>query len=185
MKRIGYSLVLIFLLSCGVGGPTSDNLVTVQLKDSTLAPLNYYLLSIRDEAIVVSPGIEDRTMNSLIVHAEVIPFRKIATISFHHDANFWNVALPGCGGAVFGTCVGGVIASATKSTSSDPNEQLSRALGYGLVGELIGLAAGITLGLILNDYDKLLYPSSLNETPQIRRHAIFNYTQPPELQRIK
>ena len=171
MKRIAYSFLLIFLLSCGSQSDLQRTTIRVQFRDTLTAPDEYYLLSVRDTALVVEPGFYGMGNTP-----RVIPFSQINRV-FHDN-----------GGKTSGFLLGGLIGCSAvliPAAIFGATHNVGGGEGLAIGGALISIPAMVAGGIIgcaLAEGEKEYAPSS-NDT--LRSFAKYPDTEPPELQKIK
>ena len=180
MKRIAYSFLLIFLLSCGSHTPSSHNRITLQLRDSVIH--DYFLLSVRDSSFIVSPYTNRSITNDgLIGSAEVVPIQKIEKIIIKGDHSPLILLLPGMAG-----CIGGW--GATQNGASffsvgGVGPPASKAQPYASLG---GFLIGASIGYFEAYRDKELAPRKADDLKNLQNfYALFPNTEPLDLQKIK
>jgi hypothetical protein len=182
MKRVAYFIFLIFVLSCGSSHlPAEENRITLLYRDSTIERESFYLLSVRNETLIVAPAFEDMTIDSIISLARVVPFTKIETIIYSSDPD---LVLPGLGGCVAGMVAGAAIGGSIPIKTHQEFD-LSNIFTGGLIGGGVGLATGLILAQALSNSEKQLLLDSRMHISEARQLAIFRVTEPPELQKIK
>ena len=177
MKRIVYSCLLIALLSCG-SSRQDDYHIKVAIRDSTIN--DFYLLSVRKFTLVVSPYYGNIiTDDSLVAHAQVIPFDKIEAI--YYRAKESTGILPGLGGSLFGTAVGCVAGGYSMKQEGD----LLTLFAGGTIGAFLGFGAGMLIANALQQPKEKFLVDFWRHTDQLRTQAIFPEIEPSELQKIK
>ncbi len=135
MKRALYSLLLIFLMSCGTS-PTVSHLVSVYLSAGTVT--DGKLISIKDSALVIA--VADDTSYSRMK----IPFSQVEFVLLRKDGK-WNAIMGGCGTG----CLGGAVLGYGLSHTDKPDTGLLKLQGageilsMGLVGTIGAIAGGI------------------------------------------
>jgi hypothetical protein len=179
MKRIAYSFLLIFGMSCGSHFASSDNRIRVEMRDSTVQ--DFYLLSLRSDALVVSPYIDkDISADSLVAHARLVSFARTETISYQPEISV--SILSGLGGCILGTVAGCLAGGYAMKQEGD----ISTLFGYGALGGAIGFGGGmlIAIGLRSPPDDHVIYDIK-NHVEELYSRAIYPGQEPPELQKIK
>jgi len=177
MKRIAYSFLLIFLLSCGASRDTSKRShFVIKMRDSLQK--EFLLLSVREDTLIVSPYETYGISGSLIGSAEAIPFRVVERIYIPHtyvgNSVFW--------GGFAGCFVGGCIGSAVYTNGNEDGRNRYPNAPY--IGIALGIPAGMLVGYLLQSGDTHYSLTSQLDIAGLREHAFFQ-TEPPELQKIK
>jgi hypothetical protein len=182
MKRAAYSFLLIALLSCGSSTPSSRSRVTVQFRDSIIQ--DYYLLSVRDNSLVVAPYSEEgETVSTLIKSASILPFENIDLVLHRGEMTPGDILLPasaiGVGGCIGGCYSGGGI-SLTGDGGGDHGSE------YALYGLGIGCGIGAAAGYLISSQDREFQPSKKNDMEKLKNlYSFFKIVEPPELKKIK
>jgi hypothetical protein len=184
MKRIAYSFLLIALLSCGKSQPSSStNRIVIQFRDSVIR--DFYLLSVRDESLVVAPYTEDNvSIKSLVDSAHVVPFSKIEALYKRSRPDASEVI----GSGFVGCLVGGVCGCFTALpyvSFGDHSGDGKKAEQNLLFGFGSGIVTGVVLGLIENTSDKQFFLDTKDHLNDVRERAVYPHYEPYELQKIR
>ena len=171
MKRIAYSFLLIFLLSCGSRSDLKGNRISIHFRDTLMIPHEYYLLSVRDTSLVVAPGYFDQGGTPT-----VIPFSKISSVYHSTDERFWYMLLGGVTGCTIADAT--VIAIAAHNGGGGSGEGVAFAAALLDIPAILG---GMAIGCALSDDEKGYVPSS----GTLKDFAKYPVIEPPELQKIK
>jgi hypothetical protein len=181
MKRIAYSLLLIFLLSCGNAVPSSRSHVIIQFRDSIIH--DYFLLSVRDNSLVVAPYSEEgETVSTLIKSAFVIPMEKIELVLHRGETTSGDILLPASGLGVGGYIAGCYSGGGLNCLGSGG----AHASDYALYGMGIGCGLGAAAGYLISSQDRQFQPSKKTDMEKLRsEYSFFKIVEPIELQNIQ
>jgi hypothetical protein len=173
MKRIAYSFLLIFLLSCGPRSELKGNRVLINFRDTI--PHEYYLIAVHDSGLVVSPGFFDNAGSPFI-----IPFSRISRVRHDVGGKTTGMLLGGLIGCT--SAMGTAIAIGTAGGNAGSGEGV--AFGAAFVS-LPALALGMIIGYNSSDDDKIFDLSKAHDRDALREFARYPDHEPPELQKIK
>ncbi len=173
MKRTLYSLLLIFLLSCGKQPQNSSN-VFVYMQDQTIK--ESLLLAVRDSSLLLKTY--SASADGTFINESV----KISDISFVYLAPE-KEALYGSTGLVLGG-IGGCAAGALYSEIAPYSDGYS-ILAYGLIGFLGGIIVGPITGCLVYKGNHTYYPYRSTEREFLRKQSVFPQGEPDELKKIK
>jgi hypothetical protein len=177
MKRIAYSFLLIFLLSCGSAPSSSTNHITIEFRDSVIK--DFYLLAVRDSALVVTPYTTDyASIDSLNAQAQVVPFKKVGRLYKNSSASLDDELWAGTTGFVLGGCYSGFSSLAASYGDAGPGK-----FNFGL--PIGGFAGGLVLGLLMNNAYSERFLDSKEHLELVKARAFYKEGEPPELQKIK
>ncbi len=172
MKRIAYSLFLIALLSCGSKPSSSTNRIVIQFRDSVIK--DYYLLSLREHSVVVTPYTNDySSVDTLVAQAQVVSFEKIEKLYRKSTPTLSDELWFGGAG-----CALGGFTSASVYVFADRRK-------FDFSSPLIGLSTGLLVGLLVNASYEELYLDTPEHLLVTRRRALYRDEEPIELQKIK
>jgi hypothetical protein len=164
MKRIAYSLLLIFLLSCGTRSTLQENHIRVFFRDSTSQVFD--LLFVRETALVVQSGKSNET--------SLIPFSGIdhVNINVHGRRN----------GSLLGFFLGSV-GTAALGVAILP-------AGYAILSWLIFVTlpatiAGPIIGTAISSDEAAFNLDKIHDRQELGSYAKYPDYEPPELQTIK
>jgi hypothetical protein len=176
MKRIAYSFLLVAVLSCGRAPSSSSNRVKIEFRDSVIN--DYYLLAVRDSALVIAPYSTDySSIDTLIAHAQVIPFRKVEHLYKNSSASLSDELWAGGTGLAIGGCYSCVPYFFAGSGDGTPKYDVGLPIG--------GFAAGLFLGLIMNTGYHERFLDSKEHLELVKSRSFYQNGEPPELQKIK
>jgi hypothetical protein len=163
MKRIAYSFLLIFLLSCGSSSQQSNNRIRIEFRDSVKQ--QYYLLAVRDSALIVStiPVESDNDIDGKLIRFAQV--RKVFRAGDSTDS-----------GLLTGIIIGALPGSALYLFLPTPIMALPLAIGM-IIGGVIGCA----ISRSESEFD----PRNPHDRYYLRELARFPAAEPPELQKIK
>lgn len=172
MKRIAYSLLLIFVMSCGSTSSKPDNLITLQFRD--LSMKKYFLLAMRDSSMLVSSidSILDFSSVQKIYFSEIARVRKVR--SAVPSGAFAGTAIGLAAGAITAPYI---IHSQGEARQGDFFIQELFAGGTAVVGGMIGcIASGDQIAYDMTD------PA---DRESLKQFPLFREGEPPQLQKIK
>ena len=165
MKRIAYSFLLIFALSCGTGSSSSsDHVIKVTFRNLSIQ--DYVLLSVRSDGLVV---------NSILANSdpELISFQKIKRV---YNPGIKTLPSSLLGG--FLGCTAGFVASTVSLRGYD-------ALAAVIVLMPLGILSGTVIGCNAADAVGEYNLSKPDERTRLAKLSMYPDTEPPELQKIK
>ncbi len=176
MKRIAYSLLLIFLLSCGSKSELKGNRINVFFRDSLTIPHEYYLLFVRDSALVVAPGFYDAPGKPI-----TIANSKINHVLHSGDGKVKAMFLGGIIGCTTAAATVGIIGIHNRGNTEG-------GLGIGVTAA-VAAAPALVLGMIIG-YNLAADEDKYNLEKEGDRYELGGYakypdTEPLELQKIK
>ncbi len=164
MKHIAYSFLLIFVLSCGSSSHLHGNHVRILFRDSMYK--EFQLLAVRDSSLIVQSYAENNT-------PELIKFSRIDRV--YHDAN--------------GKFYGGIYGSAAGVVALGVAGAFTFTGAYGGIGVAAAIALGGILGMPIGcaaaKEDSGYDPNDKSDVLSIKAFALYQYGEPPELQKIK
>lgn len=177
MKRTLYSLLLIFLLSCGGNPRQVDNPdgTFYFMKNGDL--VDGSLLSVRDSSLVISRyyGYRDTLLNRSIM---VLPLSEIDFVEFgYHDH---------AGGGILGFLIGGLAAMGTVFGIADAHgsDDIETA-GWASLAFYAGGILGCNAGCYLDKEGTRYYPYRKDDLKYIRSRSAYPNGEPDELKKIK
>ena len=164
MKRIAYSFLLIFLLSCGSSSHLQGNRVRIQFRDSMYQ--DFELLAVRDSSLIVQPYAEKNI-------PELIPFSQIDRV--YHDADGKIL------GGIYGCGVGGVALGSAAAIAIQGEYSGLAVVAAIAIGGIFGMPVGCAIAKDDAGYD----PYDHLDLLSIKYYSTYRYGEPPELQKIK
>src|SRR5438552_293094 len=103
MKRIAYSFLFVALMSCSSAPSSSSNRIQVEFRDSVIK--DFYLLAVRDSALVVAPYTTDySSIDTLISDAHIVPFHKVEHLYKNSSPSLSDELWAGGTGFAIGGC---------------------------------------------------------------------------------
>jgi hypothetical protein len=175
MKRVTYSFLLIFLLSCSPHSDLTGNRINVFFRDSLVTPHEYYLLAVRDTALVVAPGHYDDPGQAFTIQNS-----KILYVSHAADNGRGLGTLVG-GLAGFAAAGGTVTVIGMKGDAGSGEGVAIAAALVSIPGCLLGMIIGYNLAPDENEYDL----TRSHDRYYLGGYAKYPDSEPPELQKIK
>jgi len=178
MKRTLYSILLIFLLSCGGNPRQMDNPdgTFYFMKNGNL--IDGSLMSVRDSSLLIRRyyGLRDTSLSSSFM---VLPLSEIDFVEFgYHDH---------AGGGILGTLIGGTAGTLTAIGLTDAHggeADASSALLYTL-GIYGGAFLGCYTGCYIDKESTRYYPYRKDDLKYIRTRSAYPGGEPEELKKIK
>jgi hypothetical protein len=176
MKRIAYSFLLIVLMSCSTAPSSSSNRIKVEFRDSVIK--DFYLLAVRDSALVVAPYMTDYTsIDTLISYSQVIPFQKVEHLYKISNASMSDELWAGGTGFVLTGCYSLLPYFFAGGDGSPGKYDVGLPIG--------GLAAGLVIGLVVNTANTERFLDSKEHLELVKNRAFYKNGEPPELRKIK
>lgn len=176
MKYIGSCLLVSLLLSCSSRPlPSSRNRIVLESRDGLSR--EYFLLAVRPDAIVVSPYSPDAERSEMLFPgASVIPVADVDHLVYQYGPtiNHMSWLLPG----MFGGALGLI------GFFEDLYGERAR-LTYTLSLGIPGFLAGFGLSFFTHTDDQEYFVDTKAHIRQLKERAIFQYDEPPELQRLR
>ena len=184
MKRIAYSLLLIFLLSCGSSNPSSHKRITVQFRDSIIK--DYFLLAVRDSSLVIARYRKGNIdMDDLIAESQNVPLNKIEKIYDKGSGYPSSIVFPLLGCAACAECAATPIHFGSDGGGMTDAE-LKIVHQNQILFPFIGAVAGGLFGYYAFYRDKEISFQTQDDIKKFRMwYAIFPDREPPELRKIK
>jgi hypothetical protein len=178
MKRIIFSLLLILTQGCGSNSELKGNRINVIFRDSLTIPHEYYLLAVRDTAIIVAPGYYDKPGPPFLIANS-----KISRV-VHSTGDDKTL------GAIYGGVIGlGVSVVAIVAIGlAKGSEKIQGGEGLALGGALLALpviviAAASGYAAVADEAEYNL--DNPNDRNDLVRYSKYSHREPPELQKIK
>jgi len=176
MKRIIFSFLVIFVMSCGSRSELKGTRINILFRDSVLIPHQYALLFVRDSGIVVAPGFYDAPGSPLFIP----------------NGNIFRVYHAGDGkskGMFFGGLIGGAAGMGTTiaiGVSQGGNTGGGEGVGFtAAIVAVPSIALGMIIGYNLaHDEDEYDLERS-HDRYELGGYAKYPDHEPPELQKIK
>lgn len=176
MKRTLYSLLLVFLLSCGSSRQANNPDATYYyLKDGNL--LDGALIAVRDSSLLVRKyyGFMDTTAGKDYI---VIPTSSVDFIEFgYHDH---------AGGGILGFLIGALAGMGTVFGIADAHgsDEIESTLLVS-IGFYAGGILGCNAGCYIDEQGSRYYPYRKDDLKYIRTRSAYPDGEPDELKRIK
>lgn len=177
MKRTLYSLLLIFLLSCGGNPRQMDNPdgTFYFMKNGNL--IDGALMSVRDSSLLIRRyyGLRDTSLSSSYM---VLPLSEIDFVEFgYHDH---------AGGGILGFLVGALAGMGTVFGIADAHgsDDIESA-GWASLGFYAGGILGCYAGCYIDEQSTRYYPYRKEDLKYIRTQAAYPGGEPEELKKIK
>lgn len=168
-KRIAYSLLLIFALSCGSQDQQQNHVITIEMRNSPVQ--DYSLLAVRKEGVVV------RSESSSYVES------KPKFIAFSKIEKMYQTTNTGAGGALRGTLMG-LLPGAGMLFAGKQRGDINLG-GTGILLMPIGAVAGGIIGCNSSKSKNDFNPSSENSRQKLTSISLYPNGEPAELEKIK
>jgi hypothetical protein len=176
MKRAAYFFFFGLLVGCGSNSELRGNRIRIHYRDSLVNPHEYYLLSVRDSAIVVSTGFYDPSGPP-----ELVLISKINRIYTANTGKGLVRILSGLAGAAVFLVADIILSNAFVNEEGAGMQAAFLAPVAIFVGASLGDGVGNSLS-----HDEMYYtPSNPHDLKEIKELARYPETEPPELQKIK
>lgn len=161
MKRVSYSLLLIFLLSCGTTLEVLDD-ASVYLIDGNR--VDGMLMSVKDSVVEVE--LNDLPTNTLT--RMKLPFSQIDYILLPNNGSAWWLT-GGAAGCLSGSAIGCGVGSIYKNNSSS---EYPFSVFLATVGGLVGAAAGSIIAYEIDRHSNIYYLYKEKDLEYLRTVAI-------------
>jgi hypothetical protein len=177
MKRIAYSFLLLFVMSCSSAPSSSSNRIVIEFRDSVIR--DFYLLAVRDSALVVAPYTTDySSIDSLVAEAHTVTFRKVEHLYKNSSPSLGDELWAGTTGFALAGCLSAIPYIFDYGSGDGHPGRYNVGIPIG------GFAAGLILGLVLNYTYSERFLDSKEHLELIKKRAFYKNGEPPELKLV-
>lgn len=185
MKFVPVLLLVVVLSSCAAGGRPVDG-SRIMLETADISRQEFFLMSVREHALVVSPYTEEFYHIDATIAASIsIPFEHVRYVGKSASDNWRMIGICSAAGLVSGAYIGDLVRPSTQA-EIESGVRSFEFTKETYLGMLSGLALGATVGYLSTHRAEQVFDLGRPEdVAKLRHSAIYHDEEPPELAKIR